>query len=497
MTRQQQTAVLRDRIRELRHLDAAIGLLSWDEETYLPNGARGERGAQLATLEGLRHSLLCTEALGDLIERVALHASENDLVVGEIARLRRLRRIALALPDDLVRAFAEARSRALAAWETARHDDDFSIFAPGLSDLMRLVRERAQALARTGDLYDALLDEYEPGMTRARLEPVLDVVGKRLEPLVAILADATQARADPLPVAKYADAAQAEFCRTLLVDMGFDFERGRLDRSTHPFTLMAGGNDIRLTIRIFEDAPLSAVFATLHEGGHGLYDQGFAPELAGTLLAEAPGMGIHESQSRLWENHVGRRVAFWEHYLPRFRAAFPGVLDAWTPERFVRAVNVVRPGVSRVEADEATYNLHIILRYQLELALVSGDLSIEDLPVAWNELSKRLLGVSPQSAREGCLQDVHWALGAIGYFPSYLIGNLYAAQLIESHVAEHDLDGALARGELAPLTAWLRQRVHALGHRIAADAIVERATGQGLDPEPFFRALLARFDAVR
>ena len=486
----------RGRIREIRHLDAAIGLLSWDEETYLPDGARRERGAQLATLESIRHRLLCADALGDLAERLAVDAAADPLLTSEIERLRRLRRIARALPDDLVRAFAEARSRTLAAWEGARHDDDFAKFAPALTDLVRLVRERAQALSRSDELYDALLDEYEPGMTRARLEPVLDVVGSRLVGLVGQLAERTQAAAEALPSARYPEAAQAELCHALLVDMGFDFARGRLDRSTHPFTLMAGGSDIRLTIRIFEENPLSALFATLHEGGHGLYDQGFAPELEGTLLADAPGMGIHESQSRLWENHVGRRLSFWVHRLPRFRDAFPGLLDAWTPERFVRAINVVRPGVNRVEADEATYNLHILLRYQLELALVSGDLSIADLPGAWGELSTRLLGVRPRSDRQGCLQDVHWALGAFGYFPSYLLGNLYAAQLVECHTRDHDLDDALMRGELSPLTAWLRGHVHAHGHRLSADQIIASATGSGLDPEPFFRALTQRFDAV-
>jgi carboxypeptidase Taq len=488
---------LRAQLRELRHLDAVIGLLSWDEETYLPDGARRERGAQLATLEGLRHRLLCADALGDLADRVAAATAADSLVTGEIERLRRLRRIALALPDDLVRAFAEARSRSLAAWERARHDDDFDVFAPALADLLRLVRERAQALSRCDEHYDGLLDEYEPGMTRARLEPVLDSVGDRLAPLVAELAERTQAAAEPLPVARYGEAAQAALCRQVLTDMGFDFTRGRLDRSTHPFTLMAGGNDIRLTIRVFEDNPLSALFASLHEGGHGLYDQGFAPELDGTLLADAPGMGIHESQSRFWENHIGRRESFWVHRLPLFQAAFPGVLDGWTPPRFVRAINVVRPGVNRVEADEATYNLHILLRYRLELALVDGDLSVAELPAAWNELSVRLLGVRPASAREGCLQDVHWALGAVGYFPSYLIGNLYAAQLLESHVDGHDLDDALARGDLAPTTAWLRHHVHSHGHRFSADEIVTRATGRGLDPDPFFRTLLQRFDALR
>lgn len=477
---------------DLRHLDGAISLLNWDEETYLPQGARSDRGAQLATLEGLRHRLLTADELGDVIERAALDPSCDELSRAELKRLRHHRRIALALPDELVRKFAETRSRCLASWEMALREDDFSLFAGPFADVLLLVRERAEALKRSDDLYDPLLDEYEPGMTRDRLEPVLDIVGKRLGPMVGRLADTTR-NAMPLPVACYPEAQQVDFCRRLLRDMGFDFRRGRMDFSTHPFTLMASPNDVRVTIRVNTGNPMTALFATLHEGGHGLYDQGFGDELRKTLLAEGPGMGIHESQSRLWENHVGRRPGFWVHYLPELRKLYPGIFDDWTAEKLVQSVNVVRPGLSRVEADEVTYNLHILLRYQIELALLSGDLAIADLPGAWNELSQRLLGVRPKTAAEGCLQDVHWALGMFGYFPTYLIGNLYAAQFIESFNERHDLDAALARGDLQMLTRWLREHVHVHGSKLRADQILARATGRDLDPEPFFNALAARF----
>lgn len=479
-------------IADLRHLDGAIGLLNWDEETYLPEGARAERGAQLATLEGLRHRLLAANELGDVIERVALDPACDKLVKKELKRLRHHRRIALALPDELVRKFAETRSNCLAAWEVALREDDFSLFAGPFAEVLALVRERASAMARSDDLYDPLLDEYEPGMTRDRLEPVLDTVGKRLKPLVGKLAEATR-NAAPLPAMHYPEAQQIDLCRKLLRDMGFDFKRGRMDLSTHPFTLMGSPNDVRVTIRINEQNPMAALFATLHEGGHGLYDQGFGEDIRSTLLAEGPGMGIHESQSRLWENHVGRRAGFWVHYLPDLRERFPGAFDDWTAEKLCESVNVVRPGTNRVEADEVTYNLHILLRYQLELALLSGDLAIRDLPGAWNELSQRLLGTRPKSAVAGCLQDVHWALGMFGYFPTYLIGNLYAAQFIESFNERHDLDGALARGDLQLLTRWLREHVHVHGSRYRADQILTRATGRDLDPEPYFRALTERF----
>ena len=483
---------LRKSTNDLRYLDGAISLLSWDEETFLPEGGRPERGAQLATLEGLRHRLLGADEFGDLIERVALDVSGDALTQAELQRLRRLRRIALALPDELVRHYAEARSRCLATWETALKEDDFPRFAADFKEVLSLVRERAQALARSSDLYDPLLDEFEPGMTRDRLEPVLDTVAARLKPLVAELSEATRDAA-PLPQVRYPEAEQAAFCRQLLVDMGFDFQRGRIDLSTHPFTLMAGVSDVRVTIRIDAQNPLPAFFATLHEGGHGLYDQGFGKELHGTLLAEAPGMGIHESQSRLWENHVGRRLSFWTRYLPQVQKHFPGTFNGWQPEQMLQSINVVRRGFKRVEADEVTYNLHILLRYQLELALLSGDLAIADLPGAWNELSERLLGIRPKTAREGCLQDVHWALGMFGYFPTYLIGNLYAAQFMESFTARHDLNAALERGELQTLTAWLRENVHAHGCRLSAEEILTRATGRELDAEPFFRAISERF----
>jgi carboxypeptidase Taq len=486
---------LRSQISDLRGLDAAIGLLGWDEETYLPAGARGARGEQLATLESLRHRVLTADALGDLIEEVAAQARPDSLLARELTRLRRLRRIALALPIELVRAFAHARSHTLARWEEARKADDYAVFAPAFVRLLGLVRERAQALQPNDELYDGLLDEYEPGMMRARLEPILMALRERLPPLVADLAARTARDPERFPVGRYPDALQERFCRALLADMGFDFSRGRLDRSTHPFTTTVGQDDIRLTMRVFEDNPLSAIFSALHEGGHALYDQGYGSELHGTLLAEAPGMGIHESQSRLWENLVGRSRPFWEHYMPRVSELFPEPLRAFGAEDAYRSVNTVRPGPNRVEADEATYNLHIVMRYELELGLLSGDLRVEELPLAWSELSERLLGVHPKGALQGCLQDVHWALGSFGYFPTYALGNLYAAQLMEAFRAQHpSFDADLARGEMHTLLAWLRREIHEHGHCQTTDELIERATGKPLEADAFFRMLAQKHD---
>ena len=480
---------LRKQISELRHLDQTIALLGWDEETMLPKAGRAERGEQLATLEGIRHAMLVSDRLGDLVEEVAAQSEGNERLARELFLLRRLRRQALALPQDLVRQFANARSRALGAWEEARAKNSFAVFAPAFERLIALLRERASALASAGEPYDALLDEHEPGMSRSRLDPVLDEVRKTLVPLVR---GAKPASDGVLRGRKFAEAGQWELSRQLLAAMGFAFERGRLDRSTHPFSLFAGLNDVRLTIRVDESNLSEAVLAALHEGGHGLYDQGFDPDDRDTLLAEAPSMGMQESQARLWENHVGRSRAFWDYAFPRLQKLFPDAMSGLDAEPFYRSVNLVRPGVNRVAADEVSYHLHIVLRYELEVALISGSLSVRDLPQAWNERSTSLIGATPASDREGVLQDVHWSLGMFGYFPTYTLGSLYAAQLAETYAREHPLEDETRRGEFGGLLAWLRSKIHRPGQRFSAEELIEKATGKRLDAAAFFRYIEAK-----
>jgi carboxypeptidase Taq len=483
---------LRAAIYKLRDLDAVIQVLEWDEETYRPAGAADNRASQLAVLGALRHELLVSDRLGDLAAAADARAELTLAERAELRRLARLRRTAVALPQALVAAFTEARSHCLAAWERARHANDFRMFAKPFDLLLKLLRERAEALRIGQDLYDGLLDEHEPGMRRARLEPLLVATGNRLRTLVPVWAERTRRFAGTLPKAAYAEDRQREFCAALLADIGFDFDRGRLDRSTHPFTMMAGEDDVRLTIRSSSHDPLPAIFATLHEGGHALYDQGIPAELHGTLLADAPSMGLHESQARLWENHVGRSAAFWTHYFARLECAFPAALGKVDARQFHRAMNVIAPGLNRVAADEATYNLHVLVRYELEIALLAGDLAVRELPGAWNERYRHYLGVTAAAPRDGCLQDVHWALGELGYFPTYTIGNLYAAQLVDAYARAHDLDDELARGDLTSLRAWLAAHVYAHGAKLDAEDLIETATGHRLDVEPFFRRLEQR-----
>jgi carboxypeptidase Taq len=482
---------LRTVVHKVRDLDAVIHLLEWDEETYRPGDAAEARASQLAALEGVRHELLAGDRLGDVLaacgEQQGLTARQRV----ELDRLLRRRRAAVALPQSLAAAFAESRSRCLAAWEEARRRNDFRPFSGPFAQLLKLIRERAQALRLSDDPYDALLDEHEPGMRRSRLEPLLRLLGTRLRTLVPQLAERTRRYRDLLPRGAYSEPAQWQFCAGLLGDMGFDFARGRLDSSTHPFTIMAGDDDVRLTIRASPDDPLRAVFATLHEGGHALFDQGIPRELHGTLLADASSMGMHEAQARLWENHVGRSAAFWRHYFGAFQAAFPQLagVDA---RSFQRTINVVVPGLNRVAADEATYNLHVLVRYELEIALLDGDLAATELPDAWNERYRHYLGVAASTPREGCLQDVHWALGEFGYFPTYALGNIYAAQLVDAYGRERNLDGELGRGDLRSLRSWLAEHIYGHGTELPAETLMAQVAGRELDVEPFFVRLERR-----
>jgi len=477
--------LLKARISELLHLDQVIALLSWDEETMLSRIGRDQRGEQFATLEGLRHARLVSDELGDLIGEVTAECADDPEWERELVLLRRLRRHALCVDEDLIRAIAAARSHSLGAWEEARERDDFTVWAPAFEDLLRLVRERARALARGGDLYDAALDEFEPGMTRSRLEPVLWELRDGLIPLVHGAAEAGGSKAPWR--GHFAEAGQWELCRRILKRMGFDFDRGRLDQSTHPFTLMSGRDDVRLTVKIDEADLTKAVLAALHEGGHGLYDQGLMLAGRDRLACEAPGMGAHEAQARLWENHVGRNLAFWQGAMPDLRELFPEAAGALDATAMHRAVNRVRLGPVRIASDELTYHLHILMRYELELLLLGGDLTVAELPEAWNGRSKELLGLVPTRPREGVLQDVHWSLGNFGYFPSYSIGSLYAAQLIESFEREHALDDEIRRGDLAPLLQWLRKHVHAAGNSRSCEEVIIGCTGKGLDAGAFFR----------
>ena len=486
--------VLSRAMAEVKALGGASALLQWDQETYMPPSGAEARGEQLAAIQGTLHERLTAPAVAE-----ALAAAERD-GAGDPDREAALRVLRLdhdraaRLPGELVRALARAQADGNAAWHAAREAKEFGPFAPKLETLLALRREQADAwgVPEGGQAYDALLEAYEPGMRVARLEPILARLVSWLVPLVA------EVTARPPPEDGFLrgtfDAdAQWAFTLELLDAMGFDRAAGRQDRSIHPFSLGLDPGDVRLTTRIREHAPLSAIFSTLHEGGHGLYEQRLPAALRHSVLCAATSMGLHESQSRLWENLVGRSIPFWRCFLPRLARRFPR-LEGVPVERFVAAVNRVERTLVRTESDEVTYNLHIVLRFELELALVRGALRVRDLPEAWNARSEALLGVRPRDDVEGVLQDIHWSSGDLGYFPTYTLGNLYAASLFAAaRRALPDLDDRLAAGELRPLADWLGEKVHAVGRRKDAEEIVRDATGAGLRDDDLEADLRARY----
>ncbi len=484
---------LHTRMQELRDLAGVIGLASWDQETYLPRKGEGGRAAQLGTLQGLYHERLCDPRLGDWLADAKPTGSDETAMIRVLGHERDR---AVKIPPALVKALALAQSRALTAWREARDAKDFSIFQPHVQQLLTLRREQADAWGHDGERYDALLESYEPGMRVQRLSPVLTGLRSKLVPLVQAI-DARPAPKRIFAGKVFDSEAQWKFTLHLLERMGFDLEAGRQDRSTHPFTGGTGLFDVRLTTRVFSELPLSSVFSTIHEGGHGLYEQGFAQDHERTTLAQAPSMGLHESQSRLWENVVGRSRAFWSHFFPRYQALFQAQLGDVGLDDFLREVNRVERSFIRVEADEVTYNLHIVLRYELELELIRGSLQASDLEAAWNEKTKALLGLEVKNVNHGVLQDIHWAYGDFGYFPTYALGNLYSASLWQAMNRDiRGLEGSIGDGELAPVKNWLREKVHREGYRVDAETLVTRVTGRGLTDEDFVSYLKVKYGAL-
>jgi len=486
---------LRQRLAEVADLAHAAAVLEWDQETYMPPGGAEARGRQIATLRRFAHERFVDERVGEWIEGAE---GEGDLDRALLRVTARDWRRATLLPGRLVAEKAEASARAKGAWKAAREADRFDLFAPHLEQILSLAREEADlvrplvagergsayAPSDADARYDALLDAYEPGASAAGVAAVFGELREGLVPLVAAVAEAEPP--DDAFLRRPFDAdAQWAFGLDIAQALGYSLDHGRQDRSAHPFTTAFGVTDVRITTRVDPDFFPTAFFSTVHEAGHGIYEQGFAPELAGTPLADGASLGVHESQSRLYENLVARSAPFWKWAYPMLQARFPHLGDV-PRKAFVRAVNKVEPSLIRVEADELTYHLHVLLRFELERALLAGDLAVDDLPAAWNERMAEYLGVVPPSDADGCLQDIHWSLGAVGYFPTYTLGTLMSAQLWTA--ADDDLDGLdaqLEAGAFEPLLGWLRDKVHRWGRAKTAGQILRDATGQDLEAGPW------------
>ncbi|HOE67465.1 MAG TPA: carboxypeptidase M32 [Candidatus Hydrogenedentes bacterium] len=488
----------RQALNEVYDLRAAIALLQWDQEVFMPPKGALARGCQLATLSALAHRAFTAPEWGERLDKLAGadHAISTDerLLIAE-TRHDYLR--ATRLPESFVHAFAAAQSAAYEAWAHARAQSDFAAFRPHLETMVELARQKADYLGYEGSPYDALLEEYERGMTVAQLRPLLaDLAAAQGALAGRIAANNPQPDAGWLEQ-EWNEEAQWKLTCRVLRDMGFDFSAGRQDRSLHPFTTNFDLCDVRITTRTNPRELFSALTGSMHEGGHALYEQGFLENDRRTTLAEGISLGIHESQSRMWENIIGKSLPFWKRYAPIVRQAFPGQLDAVTPEQFYAAINRVQPSLIRVEADECTYNLHIVLRFEIEVALIEGDLAVADVPGAWNEKMRRYLGIDVPDDARGCLQDIHWAHGSMGYFPTYALGNLYAAQLFEAMSRDlPELWSFVEAGDFGPLREWLRIRVHQVGRRKTAVALLQDVTGQPPSAGPFLAYLTRKYESL-
>ena len=486
--------------RETALLTSIDSLLNWDERTYMPVQAGPYRAEQITLLSGMIHKRRTDPKLGQWLEELLSSELGRDRHSDQGATIHELKREydkRVKLPQSLVEELARTAVLGQQAWVKARKGNNFASFAPLLEKIYQLKREEAAALGYSDCPYDALLDDFEPGAKTKQVAQVLADLRQELVPLVKAIGEARRRPDTELLKRPFPTALQEQFGKQAAAAIGFDFERGRLDVTHHPFCSGMGPNDCRITTRYDERFFPSSFFGTLHEAGHAIYDQGLRPEWFGLPPGTYVSLGIHESQSRMWENAVGRSRPFWQHFFPQLQqmcsASFAGV----ALDDFYFAINAVQPSLIRVEADEATYNLHIIIRFELEQALLAGDLPIADLPGAWKQKYREYLGIEPPNDADGCLQDIHWSAGLIGYFPTYSLGNLYAAQFLEQ--ADRDLGGLaamFARGEFLPLREWLRDKVHARGQCYKASELGQLVTGQTLGHAALMRYLRGKLEPL-
>ncbi len=502
MTPEQAYETLTQRMKEIALLGNTAGILGWDQEVYMPGAGAAYRAEQLSLLAGMCHQKFTDPQVGELIAQAeSSKALTGDPLSDSAVNLREWRRSydrSKKLPQKLVEEMARVSSNAQVEWVEARKANQFSRFQPWLEKIIGLTQEQAKCYGYTAHPYDALLEDYEPGLTTAKLDELFPPLKKNLAELVAKI---TSSKKQPdLSILKRACPVdkQVAFCRLLAEKIGFDFEKGRIDVSAHPFTTGLGPCDTRITTRFEENNFENAFFSTLHEAGHGIYDQNLPGDAHyGTPRASAVSLGIHESQSRMWENLVGRSLAFWRYFFPELKKSFPGIFDDLSVETFYFAINHSAPSFIRTESDEVTYNLHVCLRYDIETALISGSLKAADIPAAWNNAMKQYLGVVPPTDSVGCLQDVHWSHGSFGYFPTYTLGNLYSAQFFAK--ANEDLgglEGKFEKGDFKSLKKWLNEKIHSQGQRYRATDLCKVATGKDLSSQPFLDHLNKKFGAL-
>lgn len=490
---------LKSKLADIHNIQAASAVLGWDQQVLMPPGGAEARANQLATLDKIGHELFTTDEIGQLLEDLAgagFAAGSDEASLVRVARhdYDKARKLSPQLVEEISRTCSLGQQ----IWAKARAEKDFSQFQETLAKIVDLSIQKAEAYGYQDSIYDALLDDYEPSVKTAEINRVFDELKATLVPLVQAISQHPGAVDASVLDQEFDETAQWDFGMEILKAIGFDLERGRQDKSVHPFTTSFSVNDVRLTTRVYKDFFSSALFGTLHEGGHGLYEQNVDQSLDGTLLVGGTSLGVHESQSRLWENVVGRSKPFWQHYYAKLQQVFPNQLGGVAMETFYGAINKVEPSFIRVEADEVTYNLHIFIRFELEQALLKQEIKVADLPEAWNAKVTDYLGITPPNDALGVLQDVHWSAGLIGYFPTYTLGNVLSLQFYEQTLRDIPaLPAQFARGEFGALLAWFREKVHRHGRKYTANQLLEQVTGSpSIQAQPYLTYIQTKFSDI-
>ncbi len=493
----EQLNLLKQRLEEIRHLNKASALLIWDQETKMPPGGARARAEQLATLSRLGHELFIADETGELLARAADETGDLPFDGDDASLVRVSQRDydrTKKLPTSLVMEFTRHSALAHGAWVRARANDDFAAFSPWLERTIELSRQRAEHLGYQENIYDALLDLFEPGIKSSQVTHIFDDLKQGLVPLVAAITERSDRVNDAAVHQPFDEIRQEAFGKKVAAILGYDFSRGRLDPTVHPFETSFSCNDVRITTRYESDFLSPSLFGTMHETGHAMYEQGVSPALDHTPLGRGASSAVHESQSRMWENVVGRSRPFWQRYYPDLQRVFPEQLAGVDLNTFYGAINTVQPSLIRVYADEVTYNLHIMLRFEMEVDLLSDSYSVSEAPAVWNDKMESYLGVRPPSDTLGILQDVHWSNGLFGYFPTYALGNILSLQLYDKALQERpEVRDQLARGETTGLREWMTEKIYRHGRKFQSNELVERATGEPLQSRAYMKYLQTKF----
>jgi carboxypeptidase Taq len=486
-------------VTEVTDLGRAEAVLGWDQQVNMPRGGAEDRGNILETLASLSHKKFTSAEMGDLLVELKPYAETLDPDSDDACLIKRVAHAYeknTKVPTEWVADFARVTTMGQMAWEEAREKDDFELFKPHLEKVVELRRAYAGFYTPYDHVYDPLLDDFEPGLKTADVKRIFDALRPQQVALLKEIAAKPEIN-DAFMHIPYDEQGQWDFGVDVVTRFGYDWNRGRQDKSVHPFTTSFGIGDVRITTRFDPERAASALFSTMHEAGHAMYEQGISPSLRRFPLADGASMAVHESQSRMWENLVGRSMPFWKFFYPKLVEKFPQQLKGVSLEQYYRGINKVEPSLIRVEADEATYNLHIMLRLELEIGLMEGSVQVIDLPALWNQKMEEYLGIVPPNNREGVLQDVHWSGGMIGYFPTYALGNLVSAQLWEKiHESIPNLEDQIGQGKFDDLLAWLRTNIHQHGAKFEPQDLIKKVTGTEITPEPYMRYLRGKYTEI-